>query len=723
MEPVERLNQFSPAFVYNQTNGGDDNGSTFPDAFDGLQNRGDVDIAEMPYDGEYTRQPTAAQLEAARPYRIPTGWNYLWLKSGRGPFPSANDVAGARAWLGAGKLLVMGIPIYSDFPDFGSNPSRAYYDYNGRAGYVGGHGVCIAGYDDNINPSGADPDHRGGFKMVNSWGASWNGASHGFVWLSYDFVKRYAWEAWTMGDLTRDGPSISSLSASSGGAGSTIHITGNNFGTRRRIARVTFNGTEATQAVFTNNRVTAMVPYGATSGPVVVYDWEGTAGKPVGGASNVNTFTINKAAHYSYYFAEGSTREGFDEWLSLQNPRPSPLEVTATYMLVGAQAPVTRTYLLQPSSRLSVSVNQEVGPGQDVSVKLLADGEFYAERPMYFNYKKGQAGYSWTGGHVAAGVVAPARDWYFAEGTTRTGFEEWICLQNPNSEEVVATVDYAAEGAPASRKDYRLQPQSRVSVFVNDDVGPGLDVSAKVHCDSPVVAERPMYFDYRGEWDGGHVVMGTTSPETTWYFAEGTTRPGFEEWLAVQNTNDRDTTITCHFLMSGRAGEERSYLVRANSRWTLDVGKAVGAGVDSSIVLESQLPVVAERPIYFCYKEGTPGYSWTGGHDVMGSSRAKPSWFFAEGCTYDWADEYVCVANPGATAAHVVMTFMLEKAGSVEHALNVEPGSRVTVKVADVVGRGHDVSTRIVADGPVVAERPMYFNYNGWTGGHTGTGF
>lgn len=175
--------------------------------------------------------------------------------------------------------------------------------------------------------------------------------------------------------------------------------------------------------------------------------------------------------------------------------------------------------------------------------------------------------------------------------------------------------------------------------------------------------------------------------------------------------------------MSGRAGEERSYLVRANSRWTLDVGKAVGAGVDSSIVLESQLPVVAERPIYFCYKEGTPGYSWTGGHDVMGSSRAKPSWFFAEGYTYDWADEYICVANPGATTAHVVMTFMLEKAGSVEHALNVEPGSRVTVKVADVVGRGHDVSTRIVADGPVVAERPMYFNYNGWTGGHTGTGF
>jgi IPT/TIG domain len=717
-------NQFSPSFVYNQIDGGNDCGSTFPDAFDVLQNRGDIDIDEMPYDdGDYTLQPTAAQFEAAKPYRIPPDWHYLWLKSGLGPFSSPNDVASAKAWLSDGKPLVMGIPIYSDFPDFGSNPSRPYYDYNGRAGFVGGHGVCIVGYDDNANPQGADADHRGGFKMVNSWGPSWNGPSHGFVWLSYDFVKRYVWEAWTMGDLTDDGPSISGLSASSGDVGSTVCVTGNNFGTKRRDARVTFNGTEATHAVFTNDRVTATVPYGATSGPVVVYDWGGTAGKTAGGASNVNAFTVNNAGCFSYFFAEGSTREGFDEWLSLQNPLPSPLEVTATYMLGGAQPPVTRTYSLEPLSRLSVNVNQEVGPGQDVSVRLLADGEFYAERPMYFNYKKGQAGYSWTGGHVAAGVVTPARDWYFAEGTTRPGFEEWICLQNPNSEEVVANINYTTMGAPASRKDYRLPPQSRVSVFVNGDVGPGLDVSTKVHCDSPIVAERPMYFDYGGKWDGGHDVMGTTSPETKWYFAEGSTRPGFEEWLAVQNLNDQDTRITCHFLKSDGAREDRSYTVSANSRWTLDVSKAVGVGVDSSIVLESKLPVVAERPIYFCYKEGTPGYSWTGGHDVMGSPQAKPAWFFAEGCTYDWADEYICVANPGADSAHVVMTFMLEKGGSVERALSIAPCSRVTVKVADVVGRGHDVSTRIISDKPVIAERPMYFNYNGWTGGHTGAGF
>ncbi|PKQ27647.1 MAG: hypothetical protein CVT63_06855 [Candidatus Anoxymicrobium japonicum] len=715
--------QFSPSFVYNQINGGVDCGATFPDAFDVLQNKGDVDIAEMPYDdGNYTIQPTAAQFEAAKPYRIPADWSYLWLQSEMGPFSCPNDIARTKAWLGEGNLLVMGIPIYSDFPDFGFYPSRAYYDYNGCADLAGGHGVCIVGYNDNINSRGADADHRGGFKMVNSWGSSWNGPNQGFVWLSYDFVKRYVWEAWTMGDIKGDGPCIGGLSASSGEVGSAIDITGNNFGAKRREARVTFNGTVAAQATFTNKKVTVTVPRGATSGQVVVYDWEGTASVAAKGAANAGFFTV-KSPTYSYYFAEGATHDGFDEWLSLQNPRSSPLEVTATYMFCGGRLPVTRTYPLNASSRFSVSVNEEVGPGQDVSVKLMANGEFYAERPMYFNYKQGQAGYSWTGGHVVAGAVAPAREWYFAEGTTRSGFEEWICLQNPGSEKAVVTVEYIKADASVVQKAYLLSPQSRASVFVNGDVGPGLDVSARIHCDSAIVAERSMYFNYKGKWDGGHDVMGANSPATTWHFAEGTTRSGFEEWLVIQNPNNEDAMITCHFLKSNGVTSDRNYTVSANSRWTLDVNQAVGANVDSAMILESDLPVVAERPTYFCYKEETPGYSWTGGHDVMGSSLSKCSWFFAEGCTYNWADEYICVANPGVDSAHVVFAFMLENGVPVTHSISVEPHRRVTVKVADVVGRGHDASAHVTSDAPIIVERPMYFNYNGWTGGHTGAGF
>ncbi len=66
---------------------------------------------------------------------------------------------------------------------------------------------------------------------------------------------------------------------------------------------------------------------------------------------------------------------------------------------------------------------------------------------------------------------------------------------------------------------------------------PGQDVSLKVTSDRGIVAERPMYFDYQGKWTGGHDVLGANAPSKSWYFAEGTTRAGFDQWLCLQNPN------------------------------------------------------------------------------------------------------------------------------------------------------------------------------------------
>jgi hypothetical protein len=281
---TDTKHQFSPSFMYNQINGGADNGSSFYSAFNLLQNKGDVDIAEFPYSqSNYTNQPSAMQLQEAKPYRIPSGWSSFFNRGDDGPYASPNDITNVKAWLATGKPVVMGIPVYRDFPDDYGNPRSTYYAYNGTASMAGGHGVCICGYDDNINPGGADADHKGGFKMVNSWGSSWNG--NGYVYLSYDFVKRYVWEAWTMSDNSPDTPSVTSLSKTSGNVGDSVDMNGSNFGGLRRSARVTFNGTAATNLTWTNEKVTATVPAGATTGPVVVSDWEGTS-------SNGLNFTV-----------------------------------------------------------------------------------------------------------------------------------------------------------------------------------------------------------------------------------------------------------------------------------------------------------------------------------------------------------------------------------------------------------------------------------------------
>jgi YD repeat-containing protein len=80
-------------------------------------------------------------------------------------------------------------------------------------------------------------------------------------------------------------PSISSLSPTSGTVGSSVVLTGSNFGATQGNGTVTFNGTAATVSSWSNTSITATVPAGATSGNAVV-----TAAGGV--ASNGVSFTV-----------------------------------------------------------------------------------------------------------------------------------------------------------------------------------------------------------------------------------------------------------------------------------------------------------------------------------------------------------------------------------------------------------------------------------------------
>jgi Tol biopolymer transport system component len=302
---TDPTHQFSPAFTYNQI--ADAAGGTYiHKALYYLANQGDVDIAEMPYDAaDHDTMPTAAQFEAAKPYRNSDDWGCFFNHEVQGPYATPNNVENLKAWLAAGRMFVIGIPFYGDFPDYSGNAAAPYYDYNGTATLKGGHAVCVCGYNNSANPSGADADHRGGFKVVNSWGPGWNGTSAGYVYLSYDFMKNYVWEAWAAHDKTGDSPSISSLSATAGNVGDTIHIYGRNFGTLRRNAKVTLNGVAATTVGFTNEDITVTVPSVASTGPIAVYDWEGTPSNQLAFTVGVTSPILTSAA--PFYATQNTT--------------------------------------------------------------------------------------------------------------------------------------------------------------------------------------------------------------------------------------------------------------------------------------------------------------------------------------------------------------------------------------------------------------------------------
>jgi hypothetical protein len=66
------------------------------------------------------------------------------------------------------------------------------------------------------------------------------------------------------------GPSISSLSPTSGNLGSSVTITGTNFGSSQGSSTVTFAGTSATTTSWSSTQIIATVPTGILSGNVIV---------------------------------------------------------------------------------------------------------------------------------------------------------------------------------------------------------------------------------------------------------------------------------------------------------------------------------------------------------------------------------------------------------------------------------------------------------------------
>lgn len=202
-------------------------------------------------------------------------------------------------------------------------------------------------------------------------------------------------------------------------------------------------------------------------------------------------------------FAEGTTRDGFEEWLCIQNPNEEAIDVQARYLLgPGQGSPVSKTYHVAGMERLTVSVNRAVGAGKDVSVRLTSGDLFIAERPMYFMYHG-----AWDGGHDVIGALS-SQNVLFAEGYTGTNFEEWLCVQNATGSEAHLTITYYPEGASPITKTHTVQPNSRYTIDVNSDAGTGLSIAAGVRSDQAVLVERPMYFNYQGQWTGGHDVVG-----------------------------------------------------------------------------------------------------------------------------------------------------------------------------------------------------------------------
>jgi hypothetical protein len=435
--------------------------------------------------------------------------------------------------------------------------------------------------------------------------------------------------------------------------------------------------------------------------PDAAYAGDGTCGEASADASR------------TWYFAEGYTGPGFQEWLTLFNPQQSPVSLDL-HLLYNGSPSRTVPSELPARSRVTFNINALAGADAEVSLYLESLQPIVAERPMYFTYRG-----VWKGCTVTSGATAPSETWYFAEGCTRAGFEEWLLLGNPADAGVSATVHFVLEDGSVISVAVDLPPRSRRTVFVNGAVGRERDVSTHVEATAPICAERVMYFNYYGLWPGGHASSGLDRPRKTYLFAEGYTGDGFQEWLTLyapresSGENGSEVTLDCLF----QGGEEQTFQVHLDpdKRHTLYINDMVGAGKDVSLQLSADEPFLAERPMYFNYLGVCRG-----GHVSKGVEAPGAHWYLAEGTTRPGYYTYLCLMNPGQEDAAVEIDYVHTGTGDIvagatwerseEHVIPAR--SRLSLYVPRPLGVREDdldLSFEISSDKPIAVERPLYY--------------
>jgi len=409
---------------------------------------------------------------------------------------------------------------------------------------------------------------------------------------------------------------------------------------------------------------------------------------------------INQASK-EWYFAEGCTAGNFDEFICMMNPTDKVANVNAQYMKPDGSV-VGGSYTVQPFSRFTINVGDIGGlESTDLSTHLSSDQPIAAERSEYFYEYYGK-----NGGTDSAGLSAPGKVWYLAEGYTGGDFDEYVLVQNPNPVAGTAHVMFMKPDGQTFVRDYAIQATSRLTIHV-DDIPElaGTDVSTRVTCDQPVVVERSQYFNYYGR-DDGNASAAVAAPAKQWFLAEGYTGDEFDEYVLIQNPGAAAGKAHVTFMCSDGFTMTKDYDLVPRSRFTIHVDEIPElASKEVSTRIDASVDVIAERAMYFT------SYGRTGGADAPGVSAATKYWYLAEGYTGGEYDTYVLMMNPNATPVHVDVNYLLPGGGIKAAAYDIPANSRYTVHVDALEGLTNtEFSTALTGSQPIICERAMYFS-------------
>ncbi len=518
-------------------------------------------------------------------------------------------------------------------------------------------------------------------------------------------------------------PVVDSVSPPEGPPGTPVTIKGANFGDSQGTSYVTFNGVRATQYVsWSDTEIVVIVPEGAKSGPVQVTT-------STGGSNTDKDFIVDAKplGSMAWIVAEGSTGEGFDTFILMQNPNSVPAPTAVAFST--EDGIVDGTLLtIPPNSRTTLRLSDYMPDEWSISTMVAAEVPIVVERSMYWNSQQTAYPYEMKSGHANLGLPAPMEpgfkmdasadrttSQYFPEGST-AGFDTWILLFNPMQTEAQAKVTLMDETGPVVEENVTVGPMSRQTVHLNKLLPDANQVATRVESDTYLAAERSMYWDPAAsalqpyEMIGGHSTSGSPVSANNWYIAEGSTGEGFETYILLQNPADVEAPVTLTFMDDEGIANQATTTIPAQSRATFRLSDYVPDDFQVSTSITSTEAIVAERSMYWDKREATEPSSMKDGHSCIGEVSTAKTWMVSEGSTGGGFSTFVLITNTDNTEATAVITFMTANGPQTPFNITIGANSRYTLRISDYLPDEFQVSTLIESDRELVVERSMYWD-------------
>jgi hypothetical protein len=290
------------------------------------------------------------------------------------------------------------------------------------------------------------------------------------------------------------------------------------------------------------------------------------------------------------------------------NPQSDSINATLEFLRDG-ETPVTMTYILLPSSRLTVDAGSVPDlAGRSFGTVVTFSGAGVAERAMYFGMSP-----LFNGGHGATGVTAPSNNWFLAEGATGPFFDTFVLLANPGNDEASATVTFLPASGTPVQKIKTVPARSRITINIETEDASlaNVPVATTISATQPIVVERAMYWPET--WYEAHASSGVTATATKWGLAEGRVDGAdhAQTYILLANPQNEEATVTINYLRESGAPIERQYTVAPASRFNVHVNSMVPelAGQSFGAVVTSTKPIAVERALY----TDANGVTWAAG--------------------------------------------------------------------------------------------------------------